>query len=93
MSSILDAILYMKPSASHFDIFGLRTKTPFCKTLLSLYIYMRLLLVVGIGVDPSFTRREHQQALATTPFSNTYEADVVSPEAVMRGVQDRDVYN
>jgi hypothetical protein len=27
------------------------------------------------------------------PFSNTYEADAVSPESVMRGLQDRDVYN
>jgi hypothetical protein len=37
-SNILDALLYMKPCASHFLYFGLRTKTLFCK-LLSLYIY------------------------------------------------------
>ena len=41
---------------------------------------------VGIGVDLRFTPREHQQALTTSPFSNTYEADAVSPEAAKRGV-------
>jgi hypothetical protein len=35
----------------------------------------------------------HQQALATGPFNNTYEADAVSPEETMRGLQDKDVYN
>jgi hypothetical protein len=30
--------------------------------------------------------QEHQQALATGPFGNTCEADVVSPEAAKRGV-------
>jgi hypothetical protein len=37
--------------------------------------------------------RAHQQALTTGPFGNTCEADAVSPEAVMRGLQDKDVYN
>jgi hypothetical protein len=37
--------------------------------------------------------RAHQQALTTGPFGNTCEADAVSPEAVMGGLQDRDVYN
>jgi hypothetical protein len=37
--------------------------------------------------------REHQQAVATGPFGNTCKADAVSPEAAMRGLQDRDVYN
>jgi hypothetical protein len=37
--------------------------------------------------------RAHQQALATGPFGSTCEADAVSPEAAMRGLQDRDVYN
>jgi hypothetical protein len=37
--------------------------------------------------------RVHQQALTTGPFGNTCEADAVSPEAVMGGLQDRDVYN
>jgi hypothetical protein len=48
---------------------------------------------VGIREDPGFTRRAHQQALAIGPFGNTCEADAVSPEAAMRGLQDRDVYN
>jgi hypothetical protein len=37
--------------------------------------------------------RAHQQALATGPFGSTCEVDAVSPEATMRGLQDRDVYN
>jgi hypothetical protein len=37
--------------------------------------------------------RAHQQALATGPFGNTYEAGVVSPEQAMRGLQDINVYN
>ena len=48
---------------------------------------------VGTGVDLGFNPRAHQQALATGPFDNTCEADAVSPEAVMRGLQDIDVYN
>jgi hypothetical protein len=48
---------------------------------------------VGIGENPGFTPRAHQQDLATSPFGNTYEADVVSPEAAKGGLQDRDVYN
>jgi hypothetical protein len=37
--------------------------------------------------------RAHQQALTTGPFGNTCEADAVSPEVAMGGLQDRDVYN
>jgi hypothetical protein len=37
--------------------------------------------------------KAHQQALTTGPFGNTCEADAVSFEAVMGGLQDRDVYN
>jgi len=48
---------------------------------------------VGIGADPGFTPRAHQQALTTGPFSNTCEADAVSPEVAMGGSQDRDVFN
>jgi hypothetical protein len=54
---------------------------------------MNILKNVGTGADPRFTPRVHQQALATGPFGNTCEADAVSPEAAMRGLQDRDVYN
>jgi len=35
----------------------------------------------------------HQQDLAIGPLGNTCEADAVSPEASMWGLQDRDVYN
>jgi hypothetical protein len=45
------------------------------------------------GQTQGSTPRVHQQALATGPFGNTCEADAVSPEATMRGLQDRDVYN
>jgi hypothetical protein len=38
-------------------------------------------------------RREYQQTLATSPFGNTCEADAVLPEAAMRGLQEKDVYN
>jgi hypothetical protein len=48
---------------------------------------------VSIREDPRFTPRAHQQALATGPFRNAYEADAVSPEATMRGLQERDFYN
>jgi hypothetical protein len=41
---------------------------------------------VAQGQDPGFTPRVHQQALATGPFGNTCEEDVVSPEAAKRGV-------
>ena len=37
--------------------------------------------------------RAHQQALTIGPFENTCEVDAVSPEVVMRGMHDRDVYN
>jgi hypothetical protein len=39
------------------------------------------------------TPRVCQQALTIVPFGNTYEADAVSPEAAMGGLQDRDDYN
>jgi hypothetical protein len=45
------------------------------------------------GQTQGLAPRVHQQALATGPFGNTYEADVVSPEEAMRGLQDKDVYN
>jgi hypothetical protein len=48
---------------------------------------------VGTGADPRFTPRAHQQALTTGPLGNTCEADAVSPEVAMGGLQDRDVYN
>jgi hypothetical protein len=40
------------------------------------------------GADPRFTPRVHQQALTTGPFKNTCEADAVSPEVAMGGLQD-----
>ena len=50
-------------------------------------------MLLAQGQTQSSTPRAHQQALTTGPFGNTYEADAVSPEAVMGGLQDRDVYN
>jgi len=41
---------------------------------------------VGSRVDPGYTPRAYQQALAIGPFRNTCEAGVVSPEAAKRGV-------
>jgi hypothetical protein len=49
--------------------------------------------VLAQGQTQGSAPREHQQALATGPFDNTCEADAVSPEASMRGLQDKDVYN
>jgi hypothetical protein len=49
--------------------------------------------VLAQGQTQGSAPRAHQQALTTGPFGNTCEADAVSPEAVMRGLQDRDVYN
>jgi hypothetical protein len=43
-------------------------------------------VTVGTGADPGFTRRAHQQDLATGAFGNTCEVDAVSPEAAKRGV-------
>ena len=37
--------------------------------------------------------RVHQQALTTGSFGYTCEADEVSPELALGGLQDRDVYN
>jgi hypothetical protein len=48
---------------------------------------------VGIGVDPRFSPRAHQQAITTSPSNNTYEADAFSPKVDMGGLQDRYVYN
>jgi hypothetical protein len=45
------------------------------------------------GQTQGSTPRVHQQALTIGPFSYTCEADTVSPEATMGGLQDRDVYN
>jgi hypothetical protein len=45
------------------------------------------------GQTQGSTPRAHKQALTTGPFGNTCKVDAVSPEAVMRGLQDRDVYN
>jgi hypothetical protein len=51
------------------------------------------MVLVGIGENPGFTQRVHQQALDIGPFSNTCEADAVSPEEAKRGLHDRDLYN
>jgi hypothetical protein len=54
------------------------------------------LVNVGTGGRPQgkgSSPRAHQQALTIGPFGNTCEVDAVSPEAVMRGLQDIDVYN
>jgi hypothetical protein len=48
---------------------------------------------VGTGADLRFIPRVHQQVLTTSPFGNTREADIVSPEVAHGGLQDRDVYN
>jgi hypothetical protein len=45
------------------------------------------------GRTQGSTLRAHQQALPIGPFGNTCEADAVSPEAAMRGLQERYVYN
>jgi hypothetical protein len=45
------------------------------------------------GQTQGSTSSAHQQALATGPFSNTWEAATVSPKESMWGLQDRDVYN
>jgi hypothetical protein len=50
-------------------------------------------MMLAQGQTQGSAPRAHQQALTTGPFGNTCEADAVSPEAVMRGLQDRDVYN
>jgi hypothetical protein len=50
-------------------------------------------VLLAQGQTQGSTPRVHQQALTTGPFSNTCEADAVSPEAAMGGLQDRDVYN
>jgi hypothetical protein len=55
--------------------------------------YLSDWMTVGIGEDPRFTPRVHQQALTTGPLGNTCEADATSPEVDMGGLQDRDVYN
>jgi hypothetical protein len=36
--------------------------------------------------------RAHQQALTIGPFSNTCDADAVSPEVAMGELQETDVY-
>jgi hypothetical protein len=49
--------------------------------------------VLAEGQTQGSTPRAHQQALTTGPFGYTYEADAVSHEATMGGLQNRDVYN
>jgi hypothetical protein len=51
------------------------------------------LFLLAQGQTQGSAPRVHQQALTTGPFRNTCEADAVSPEVAMRGLQDRDVYN
>jgi hypothetical protein len=50
-------------------------------------------MLLAKGQTQGSTPRAHQQALTTSPFGNTCRADAVSPEAVMRGLQEKDVYN
>ena len=45
------------------------------------------------GQTQGLAPRAHQQALTTGPFRNTCEADVVSFEVDIRGLQERDIYN
>jgi hypothetical protein len=52
-----------------------------------------VIILLAQGQTQGSAPRAHQQALTTGPFGNTCEADAVSPEVVMRGLQDRDVYN
>jgi hypothetical protein len=50
--------------------------------------------VLAQGKTQGSTLQQHtNKTLNTDPFDNTYEADEVSPEEVMRGLQDKDVYN
>jgi hypothetical protein len=51
------------------------------------------MLLLAQGQTQGSTTRAHQKALTIGPFSSTYEADAISPEEVMRGLQDKDVYN
>jgi hypothetical protein len=51
------------------------------------------MIFLAQGQNQGSTPRAHQQALTTSPFGNTCEADAISPKAVMRGLQDKDVYN
>jgi hypothetical protein len=55
--------------------------------------FLYAMLVLAQGQTQGSAPRVHQQALTTGPFGNTCEADAVSPEAAMGGLQDRDVYN
>jgi hypothetical protein len=48
---------------------------------------------VGIGEDPGSNPREHQKSLTIGPFDNICEADAVSPEVAIGGLQDIVVYN
>jgi hypothetical protein len=60
-------------------------------TLLGLGKYKKVNF--GTGKTQGLAPRVHQQALTTGPFENTCEEDAVSLEAVMGGLQERDVYN
>jgi hypothetical protein len=50
-------------------------------------------MLLAQGQTQGSAPRAHQQALTTGPFGYTCEADAVSPEAAMGGLQDRSVYN
>jgi hypothetical protein len=45
------------------------------------------------GQTQGSTQTTHQQTLTTGPFGNTCEADEVSPEVAIGGLQDTCVYN
>ena len=45
------------------------------------------------GQTQGSSPRAHQQSLAIGPFGSTCKADAISPEAAMRGLQKKDVYN
>jgi hypothetical protein len=49
--------------------------------------------VLAQGQTQGSASEAHQQALTIGPFGNTCEADAVSPEEAMWGLQNMDVYN
>jgi hypothetical protein len=51
------------------------------------------MVVLAQGQTQGSAPRVHQQALDTSPFGSTCEENAVSPEATMRGLRDKDVYN
>jgi hypothetical protein len=50
-------------------------------------------MLLAQGQTQGLAPRVHQQALTTDPLGYTCEADAVSPEAAMGGLQDRSFYN